>query len=78
LYRPGGWLALKSDFGDILKPTRVIVGLRCTLSRSDITNALGNLEEQVELIKARAGFTKFEVVTNELGFQENHPNELKR
>lgn len=58
-----------ADFSEMLRPTMVIAGARCTLSRSEIVNALGNLESTVELIKARAGFTKFEVVKDLKAFQ---------
>jgi hypothetical protein len=58
-----------ADFGDMLKPFIVIAGARCKLSRGDIINALGPWEKQVELIKARPGFTKFGIVKDERGFQ---------
>jgi hypothetical protein len=58
-----------ADFGDTLKPTMVITGARCTLSKTDIINALGALDSSVELIKARPGFTKFEIVRDLRGFK---------
>lgn len=64
-----------ADFGDMLKPTMVIAGARCTLSRNDIINALGSSANKVEVIKARAGFTKFEIVKDLRGFPEAHEKE---
>jgi hypothetical protein len=57
------------DFDDTIRLNEVIVGARCTLLRSDITRALGPLTDQVKLIKARAGFTKFEVVADQRGLK---------
>jgi hypothetical protein len=57
------------DFDDTIQLKEVIVGAKCTLSRSDITRALGTLAEHVTLIKARAGFTKFEVVRDKRGLK---------
>jgi hypothetical protein len=57
------------DFDDIMRLKEVIVGSKCSLSRSDITQALGSLVDQVALIKARAGFTEFEVVTDQRGLK---------
>ncbi|HEY2392241.1 MAG TPA: DUF2971 domain-containing protein [Candidatus Angelobacter sp.] len=58
-----------ADFSEILKPTKVIVGLRCTLSQSDVINALGSMTSQVDVIKARAGFKEFKIVKDERGFR---------
>jgi hypothetical protein len=57
------------DFDQTLRLFTVIAGARCKLSKSEITNALGPLAKQVEVIKARAGFSKFEIVKDERGFQ---------
>jgi hypothetical protein len=56
------------DFDDTLRLVEVIAGARCTLPRSAITRALGPLAKQISFIKARAGFTKFEIVTDQRGF----------
>ena len=53
-----------AEFGDTLRLVEVIVGARSPLARSDITLALGPLKNQVTLIKARAGFTEFEIVVD--------------
>lgn len=58
-----------ADFGAMLRPFAVIAGARCKLTKTEIINALEPLEKQVELIKARPGFTKFEIVTDQRGFQ---------
>lgn len=57
------------DFDQTLRPVTVIVGARCKLSKKDITKVLGPLAKQVKVIKARAGFTKFEIVQDKGGFQ---------
>jgi hypothetical protein len=61
------------EFDDSLKPVVVIAGARCKLSESEITQALTSLEKQAEVIKARAGFTKFEIVKDERGVQITLP-----
>lgn len=57
------------EFDHSLRPVIVIAGARCKLSESEITQALRPLENQVEVIKARAGFTNFEIVKDERGFK---------
>jgi len=57
------------DFDDTMRLKEVIVGAKCTLSRSDIRQALGSSADQVTLIKARAGFTEFEVVKDQRGLK---------
>jgi len=57
------------DFDDTMRLKEVIVGAKCTLSMSDIKQALGSLADQVTLAKARAGFTEFEVVTDQRGLK---------
>jgi hypothetical protein len=54
-------------FGEGLKLVQVIVGVRCNLARNEILEAL-NPVENVELIKARAGFHRFEIVEDQRGF----------
>ena len=55
------------DFDETLRLVAVIVGARCTLSRSDLTEALGTLAKDVTLIKARPGFLRFEIVQQQRG-----------
>ena len=57
------------DFDDTMRLEEVIVGAKCTLSRSEITQALGPLADQIALMKARAGFTKFEIVSDQRGLK---------
>jgi hypothetical protein len=57
------------DFDNTLRPVRVIAGARWKLSKGEISQALGPLAKQVKVIKARAGFTKFEIVQDRRGFQ---------
>jgi hypothetical protein len=57
------------EFDDTLRPVVVIAGARCKLSKAEITQALGPLAKEVKLMKARAGFTKFEIVKDQRGFQ---------
>ena len=58
-----------SKFSDQLRLVRVISGARCVVSRQEIEHALGSLADDVALVKARAGFTKFEVVKDKRGFR---------
>ena len=51
-----------SDFSSELELKKVIVGDQSSVTRSEVSDALGNLSSNVEAFKARAGFTKFEVV----------------
>ena len=51
-----------ADFYEELKLVKVIVGAESTLSRADISNALGNLAPSVETFKARLAFQSFRVV----------------
>lgn len=57
------------DFDDNLKLAEVIVGHGCTVPRSAIVRAIAPLTTEVNLIKARAGFKKFEIVTDERGLK---------
>jgi hypothetical protein len=49
------------DFDENLRLVEVIAGARCTLAQDDIREALKPLQS-VEMIKACAGFHKFEIV----------------
>lgn len=51
-----------SDYSDELILKQVIVGDQSSLTRAEISDALGDLSANVEAFKARAGFKKFEVV----------------
>jgi hypothetical protein len=72
------WAALNENdgglffahFGKELELKTVIAGARCSLSLTEINQALGSLAEQVITINGRAGFTKFEIVKDKRGF--NH------
>lgn len=57
------------DFDDTLRLVEVIVGARCTVPRSAIVRALVPLTAEINFIKARAGFTKFAIVTDERGLK---------
>jgi len=58
-----------SKFSEQLRLVKVIAGARCAVSRQEIEGALGSLADDVTLAKARAGFTKFEIVKDKLGFR---------
>ena len=51
-----------SEFSDQLRLKQVIVGDQSEVTRTQVSEALGELGSGVEAFKARAGFTKFEVV----------------
>jgi hypothetical protein len=55
------------NFGEALKLVQVIAGARCNLARNQIVEALHPLNN-VELVKARAGFQRFEIVEDQRGF----------
>lgn len=57
-----------SDFTDTLQLKEVIAGANCTVPRPAIERALGHQATSISIIKARAGFTKFEVVVDQRGF----------
>jgi hypothetical protein len=57
------------DFDDTLRLVEVIVGARCTVPRSAIVRAWIPLTTEIILIKARAGFKKFEIVTDQRGLK---------
>jgi Protein of unknown function (DUF2971) len=56
-------------FDNTLRLVMVIAGARCELSEHKLTSSLGELADSVKLIKARAGFGKFEVVEDQRGFR---------
>ncbi len=58
-----------ADFGESLTLVSVIAGARCTLSLADIDEAIDLQPKGVTVIKARAGFTKFEIVKDKRGFK---------
>ena len=53
------------NFTENMKLNKVIVGHCSNVRRSEVNEALGDLRDKVETFKARAAFTKFEVVRNE-------------
>lgn len=53
-----------ADFSEQLVLKRVIVGDQCNLKRVEIAAGLGELQESVDVFKARAGFREFQVVRN--------------
>lgn len=53
-----------SEFSDQLTLKRVIVGDQSSISRAQVSGALADLGPQVEVFKARAAFTSFNVVRN--------------
>ena len=55
-------------FGEMLRLVKVIAGAKCSLSETEIVEALGQLAEEATLIKARSGFTEFEIVKDMRGF----------
>jgi hypothetical protein len=57
------------EFCDSLRLVMVIAGARNTTSKSEIERALGDLAPNVELVKARPGFTDFEIVRDQRGFR---------
>lgn len=57
------------NFGDDLRLMEVIAGAECTVPEHAFQRAL-NPFPRIKLIKARAGFTKFDVVIDQLGFRD--------
>jgi hypothetical protein len=74
------WAEIKEEEGGLfykpfdrqLKLVEVIAGARCNLRRSQIVDVLGGLATQVRIIKARAGFRRFEIVENRQGFNRKN------
>jgi hypothetical protein len=58
-----------APFGEMFKLEKVIGGANCSLSKNEIVQALGAMADSTELIKARAGFRKYEIVRDKRGFQ---------
>ncbi|MCU1310959.1 MAG: hypothetical protein JWO20_2084 [Candidatus Angelobacter sp.] len=56
-------------FDEILRPVVVIAGARCSTTKQELFQALGPLMQSVKLIKARAGFKRFEIVEDQRGFR---------
>jgi hypothetical protein len=56
------------DFGNSMKLVEVIAGARCRLTKNEVLDALRPLED-VKLIKARAGFHRFEIVEDQRGLK---------
>lgn len=56
-------------FDDKLRLVEVIAGASCSVPWSAIMRALGADKEGISVIKARAGFTRFEVVKDQRGFR---------
>lgn len=52
-------------FSDKLKLKKVIVGCNSKLKRSDIIIALGKIENNIEIFKARPAFGSFRIVRNQ-------------
>jgi hypothetical protein len=61
------------NFGDDLKLVRVIVGARSKITEHEIRRAVEPLKD-VRIIKARAGFRRFEIVKDRRGFRETQPS----
>lgn len=52
------------DFSDNMQLKQVIVGACSTITRQEISEALGDLNNQVATFKARPAFRKFKIVRN--------------
>ena len=59
-----------ADFGTSLQLQKVIAGARCALSGRDIQEATEPLSKDVIFVKARPGFTEFEIVKDQRGFAD--------
>lgn len=53
------------NFSEQIKLRQIIVGSRSDISRADIKTALGDLENEVEIFKARPAFRTYRIVRNE-------------
>ena len=60
-----------APFGEMLNLVKVVAGASCSLSASEITEALGPLARDTSVTKARAGFKAFEIVKDERGFAKH-------
>jgi len=56
-------------FNDNLKIREIVVGARCTAKKEEFKDLLRNNPKNVEIIKARLAFTKFQVTKQSLGFK---------
>ena len=56
------------QFDGSLQPCVVIAGARWEGTKDRINEALGSLARSIKLIKARAGFNRFEIVEDQRGF----------
>ena len=52
------------EFSSEVRLRAVIVGAQSTVTRADVAGALDDVEANVDVFKARAGFRSFEVVRN--------------
>jgi hypothetical protein len=57
-----------APFGEELRLVKVIAGARCRLFEDEIAQALGPVVGNIIVMKARAGFKKFEIVKDKRGF----------
>jgi hypothetical protein len=64
-------------FGESLKLVEVIAGARCSLARNEILEAIRPISN-VRLIKARAGFRRFEIVKDRRGFKASGPIKIPK
>jgi len=55
--------------GDDLQLRQVIAGHRCKVSRAAVMRVLSGVAKDVELIKARAAFTSFQIKTDKRGWK---------
>jgi len=51
-----------ADFGPDMRLTSLIVGALSPVSRDEVAQALGDLDSEVEVMKARLAFRSFRVV----------------
>lgn len=54
-----------ADFSKDLQLREIIIGAHSSITRKEISNALSDFKEDLEIFKARAGFKRFEVVRNQ-------------
>jgi hypothetical protein len=53
------------EFDEKLKVVEVIIGAKCKVSRTEITEALGPTGSEVKIIKARAAYDRFQMIPDE-------------
>jgi hypothetical protein len=61
-----------ADFGPSLILKKVVAGALCTLPLHEIEEATEPLAAEVQFVKARAGFTEFEIVKDQRGFLKSN------